>query len=1398
MTKKTILMVSLVMILMLCIGQTAFADTGDANIVRQFVVDDPHHGEYCTEDADTVRAFGPGTEYGPIITNGVEDPLFAKGGYLFGPTDQGTMKIYAIAVDFTDAIGDVQIPYGRHRNVVKSAHGGTVYDYSDPQIHFESQFKGTDVLKANPKFTWLGTAAQEYKGIEQILEEQSMGRLEVDVELLNERLAQVKGIDTTVERTPWFHIDGPIFAYSNAGPADCEDYRQFARLYQAAIYAAVEQLEEAGLTSEILGQGSNIEDIGFLYIITPFNAFGYRLGFQGGGGIMSSYSFNEQVLAQRDSEYRHVPGVLTPGGRMVGSGVFGMKGLVNPGNSNNISPNIGNALHELTHGLGMFDDYSYGGLGTNAGEATASGAGNWGVMGSNMRTVSPDLPVWRKFRMGYIEDEEIKVVLPGDQSIDIYLRALGSAPGQDGGTYTNDPSIKTRMIVIPKEYRTRDTFGVNWANGWNPFKDKYNWYDWFTNIYVGGETYAIKSFPTFYTIESRRALGADGNPLGTYSGLPEARKGVVVDYIANPTWETGHGAGGFKVMTGDNGLKEGVAWSDPNIGLTISVLEAGDYYDKVRIQYTGTAMNTAKHVYQGSLTASDNHVSKNPGDPFTVDFNLVTFGSPAPNDSVNNATTLSAVVRPATPLGVPGGISGFTMEVMFDAALFEYVSTGSAPFTYSVNTDNAAAGKLLITAEGTKMIDKDTILSVNFKTKTGAAIGAYKVDANMTDVKLINWRGETLVKGAPGFDGVGTFGNGTLAALYNTVANNDLAADYINSIGGRVIVGEAATYTVSGSIVCDTPGPAAGSWIGIESVVQLYDGDNNPVGASVKSDWDGNYTIKGVPAGTGYTVAAEKSKYVGGKSAAFAVAGADVSVPELKLLRQTYPVSGTIYGAFNSDGSGKTPIADVDVYVISIGNGYRVLGGPAKTNAQGQYTVYATTDSTDKNFAGLAVKSDGNAAKYGTQITLFEKDDITGKQIGDLDLNMGTQAHMILDDWVYPANTERLGAGGTFAFSLGGADSLVVTGRDLTLTETQDVHLRTVTKSADIYYQLRALSDGAAVGEKVKSVGTANGDDMIRNVPPGRYYIELTREGYVSVNTMPIAVDTTRVLLRDAQTTNSIDINTPLGANVVSGTVVDNETGLPVKAVSIVFESWSNTGGRGNPVSCEADGTFSYDVTADDKELYVSAPGYVSQAINVPAAAATTLDVRLDRADTGVMLKLKLDKVYLNAGDYFNVETAVSEPLESNVVVLDYTFDTSLIEYANCAPAAGVTLISWEHTAAGVQLKLMVPDYGMAQIASVMFRAKEKIAETESLFTVVGQFVVRDADEKEVLILSNVVGFNPPIDPDLFNLILLSDVIDAFGKSSAGADWIKYRQYDFDQNGVIDIVDIVYVASRIK
>jgi len=1194
MTKKRIVFsLALTAIMVLGLSLTAYtAVPSDAEIAKQFDVFAPHAAEFSNEGAFTVKNFAPNT----IMTNGVIDPFFAGGGTMHAPTDSDAkkMKIYVIAIDFNDCPGDVFIPYGVQRNVFTDPANASVFDLSYPEVYYNNVFFGSAGLKTldSSKFVWRGTtAAHEIKGLKQLVEEMSMGRFEVEVECLNERLAEVQGLNPDSDKWPWFHIDGPLLEYATQGPADCEDYRQFAKTHQAGINAAYRDIP-----------GLDIEDIDFIYTIVPQSTHGYRSGLQGGSGLDTSFSYNDQALIQRDGEYRHEPGIVTKGGRSVGSGVFGVKGVWGytgsgfPASQPNAMSAVRVSLHEFTHGMGMIDDYSYGGMGTNPGEATASGAGGWGVMASAMGSATPDLFAWRKFRMGWLNDDEVQMVLPGE-TVTINIRALGSYQG-DGGTYTDDPSIKTRLVMIPKEWRTRDTFGMVWNNGWNPNRTNYNWYDWFSNPWVGGETHAIKSFPTFYTLESRKPLGADSTMPAT-GGTAGGSAGVVVSYVANPTWETGCGAGGFKVMTGNNGLRVGAttSWSDAHIGLTVTVLESNVFYDRVTIAYTGTPTNAAQHVYQGLLTVSDNYITA--GQEFTADFGIFTIGTPAPND----ASALSAtIMRVATPLGVPGGLSGFTMEVGFDADNLDYVSAGAAPFTYTVDTTDAATGKLVVVGLGDSMVDKDTILSLNFKPKATAALKDYTISGKITDVTLLNWRGETVVKGGSGFKDVGTFGNGTFAAIYNTTANNTYTPG-INSSGGKVTVGANATYTLQGALVCDTPGPAPGTWIGVEGVVDLYNSSDVKI-ASVKSDWDGNYTIKGVPAGSGYYIKGSKPKYDEGISAVFTVAG-HATLAELKLDHTLYTVSGTIYGSVNSDGSGAVPLGGAKVYIVNTGNAYEILGGPATTNADGTYTVQARAEH--QQYAAVAVSADG----YSSHVILRN----------GVGTNLGTLFGRNPAD-AYFGTTTQMGANNIYNFRL----NANVSGRDVILTSTQDVQIRVTPYSTATVYQLRDV-DGNAVGSPVNSWGgmnTTRGDDVLRNVAPGLYYIEVSRSGYISSCTAPFGVSSTRAILRNNVGTHALTMVATGSGQTLAGRVINAITGEPLEGVKIVNIPYSATYGSGVPIATAANGTFSYLTVNSARDLVFSKEGFITRSVYRAAGAASGLVIELMPAPVGGELAVAL------------------------------------------------------------------------------------------------------------------------------------------------------------------------------
>ena len=195
-------------------------------------------------------------------------------------------------------------------------------------------------------------------------------------------------------------------------------------------------------------------------------------------------------------------------------------------------------------------------------------------------------------------------------------------------------------------------------------------------------------------------------------------------------------------------------------------------------------------------------------------------------------------------------------------------------------------------------------------------------------------------------------------------------------------------------------------------------------------------------------------------------------------------------------------------------------------------------------------------------------------------------------------------------------------------------------------------------------------------------------------------------------------------------------------------------------------------------------------------AAADAEDAEAAKAK----IELSIDKHLLNKDDYFNVTASLSKPLESNVAVLDFMYNTDEIEYAGYSLPTGVQYIRSELIEGGVRLIVMVPDYAMQDLATILFQAKETVIGTDELFKVVGRFAVRSGEEKDTVVLSNILGYNPADNPFLidFDLIYLSNVIDAFGKTNKDADWPAYRRYDYDNNGEINIVDVTYAASNLK
>ena len=269
----------------------------------------------------------------------------------------------------------------------------------------------------------------------------------------------------------------------------------------------------------------------------------------------------------------------------------------------------------------------------------------------------------------------------------------------------------------------------------------------------------------------------------------------------------------------------------------------------------------------------------------------------------------------------------------------------------------------------------------------------------------------------------------------------------------------------------------------------------------------------------------------------------------------------------------------------------------------------------------------------------------------------------------------------------------------------------------------------------------------------------------------------------------------------------------------------TNTGDAADIVRVGIDGTLGWNATilnnlyAIDAGETIAVPVYIEVPETGAAGAAQNLILNassesnaakkgnaaienIDVLATSLTILLSQDKTVIFEGNYFNVETTLSKPVNSNVVVLDYQFDKDLFEFANYTLPAGMSVIgSPMATADGVRLTLMVQDYNMKDLVTLMLYAKQTIKEPIEMIAAAAQLVNKFGDaqaDKEILTaLSDPLLFCPKDPITEIDLIYLSNVIDAFGVKRGDANWLEVTKYDWNNNGVIDIEDIVYAAMRV-
>lgn len=181
------------------------------------------------------------------------------------------------------------------------------------------------------------------------------------------------------------------------------------------------------------------------------------------------------------------------------------------------------------------------------------------------------------------------------------------------------------------------------------------------------------------------------------------------------------------------------------------------------------------------------------------------------------------------------------------------------------------------------------------------------------------------------------------------------------------------------------------------------------------------------------------------------------------------------------------------------------------------------------------------------------------------------------------------------------------------------------------------------------------------------------------------------------------------------------------------------------------------------------------------------------------------DKALVKNGDYFNIDVKFPEPAPANALSMVITYDNTKFEYRGFTPSGELSSVNIADNDGKLTIMLANTNaYNMASLGSVMFSVRDnvKLKNEDHTITVSAEYVCKDSEDQKVVYssaASAVISTSSIFDPDKeMTLIDLSNVIDIFGVKVGDENWTKAQYFDFNDNGEIDIEDIVYVAQRIK
>ena len=177
------------------------------------------------------------------------------------------------------------------------------------------------------------------------------------------------------------------------------------------------------------------------------------------------------------------------------------------------------------------------------------------------------------------------------------------------------------------------------------------------------------------------------------------------------------------------------------------------------------------------------------------------------------------------------------------------------------------------------------------------------------------------------------------------------------------------------------------------------------------------------------------------------------------------------------------------------------------------------------------------------------------------------------------------------------------------------------------------------------------------------------------------------------------------------------------------------------------------------------------------------------------------DKSVVRPNEYFNVSVAFNEKISSNALTLNFTFDSSKFEFAGYTPANGSTILDTTVSDGLVSFTIMVSDYEAEGLGTFLLLSKDTVVVATSAITACVNFVEKETDGYKSIQFAygtyNQKTSNVGTDSFVVDLIVLSNLIDAFGMTSDHADWDNYSHFDFNGNSEIDIQDIITLSKML-